>query len=81
MGLQEAETYVSLCHNTITQYIATRSIMDLCLAAKRRPGPRVSKMWWEQEGFYLEGMRTASWVAEQTEGGEEIDMKGADTDD
>ena len=32
-------------------------------------------------GFYLEGMRTASRVAEQTEGGEEIDMKGADTDD
>ena len=51
------------------------------MAAKRRPGPRVSKMWWEQEGFYLEGMRTASRVAEQTEGGEEIDMKGADTDD
>ena len=41
-GLQEVETYVSCCQNTVVQYIATRPIMDLCLAAKRRLGPRVA---------------------------------------
>ena len=40
--LQEVETYVSCRQNTVVQYIATRPIMDLCLAAKRRPGPRVA---------------------------------------
>ena len=40
-GLQEVETYVSLRQNTVAQYISARHIMDLCLAAKRRPEPRV----------------------------------------
>ena len=70
-GLQEVETYVSRRHNTMAQYIATRPIMDLCLAAKRRPGPRVAIRWWEQEGLDLEGMRTAAWEAERMEGGGE----------
>ena len=43
-GLQEVETYISRRQNTVAQYIATRPIMDLCLVAKRRPGPRVA-MW------------------------------------
>ena len=38
--------------------------MDLCMAAKRRPGPRVETRWWEQERLDLEGMRTAAWEAE-----------------
>ena len=55
--------------------------MDLCLAAKRRPGPRVVMRWWEQEGVDLEGMRTADRDAEQTEGGEETDGTETSTDD
>ena len=43
-GLQELETYVSHHQNTVSQYISNRPIMDLFLATKRRPGPRV-KMW------------------------------------
>ena len=46
-GLQEEETYVSCHQNTVSRYIATRPITDLCLAAKRSPGPRVANMWWE----------------------------------
>ena len=42
-GLQEFETHFSRLQNTFTQLIATRPIMDLCLAAERRPGSRVSK--------------------------------------
>ena len=43
-GLQEVETYVSHHQNTVVQYIATRTIVDLCLAENRMPGPRVA-MW------------------------------------
>ena len=46
-GMQNMETYVSLCHNTVTQFIATRPIMDLCLAADLRPASTVTKWWWE----------------------------------
>ena len=52
-GLQEVETYVSRCQNTVAQYIETRHIMDLCLVEKQRPGPRVAMRWWEQEGLDL----------------------------
>ena len=68
-GLQAVETCVSFRHNTVTQFIATRTIMDLSLAADRRPGSRVSKQWWEQDGLDVEGMRTVDWEAERTEGG------------
>ena len=44
-GFQEVEAYVSCHQNTVAQYIATRSIMDLCLAEKRRPGTRVVMRW------------------------------------
>ena len=60
-GLQESDTYVSRHQNTVAQYIATRPIMDLCLAAKRRPGTRVEIRWWEQEGLDLEGIRMEAW--------------------
>ena len=55
-GLQELETYVYYHRNTAAQYIATRPIMGLCLATKRRPVERVAMRWWEQEGLDLEGM-------------------------
>ena len=40
-GLKEVETYISCCQITVAQFIATRPIMDLCLAAEWRPGSRV----------------------------------------
>ena len=42
-GLQEVETYASRSQNIVAQYIETRDIMYLCLAAKRRPG-KISEM-------------------------------------
>ena len=33
-GLQEVDTYVSRCQNTVAQFIATRPIRNLCLAAE-----------------------------------------------
>ena len=48
VGLQDVETYVYRHHNTVTQFIATRPIMDLCMVAERRLGPMVSERWMEQ---------------------------------
>ena len=44
--LQEVETYLYHLHNTVAQFIATRPIMDLCLAAERSLGSRITKQWW-----------------------------------
>ena len=82
MGLQEVDTYISFCQNTVVQYISNSPIIDLCLAEKRRLGPIVSMWWWEQEGLDLEGMRIESHEAERTEGDEEeTDGKETTTDD
>ena len=59
-GLQKVDTYVSCRQNTLDEYIATMTIIDLCLVEKQRPGPRVTMRWWEQEGLYLEGMQAAA---------------------
>ena len=65
--LQEVETYVSRLQDTVAQYITTRPIMYLCLEAKRRPGPRVTMRWWEQEGLDLQGMRTSAQESDRME--------------
>ena len=44
-GLQEVETYAYFLHYTFVQFIDTRTIMDLYLAADWRPGPRISNRW------------------------------------
>ena len=80
-GLHEVEAYVSRRQNTVEQYISTMPIMDLCLAAKRRPGTRVEMWWWEQKGLDLEGMWTAAREAEGTEGEEDTDGTETATDD
>ena len=67
-GLNEVETYISRRQNTVAQYIATRPIMDLRLAVKCRPGPRVAMRWREQEGMHLERIKIASQEAERMEG-------------
>ena len=69
VGLQEVDNYVSVCHITVAQIIATRPIMELCLAADRRPGPRISNRWWEKDKVDVEGMRTAAQEADRTEVG------------
>ena len=47
-GVQEVETYVPRRQNTIAQFIATRPIIDLSLAAAQRLGDQVLERWWEQ---------------------------------
>ena len=59
-GFQNMNTYVSRRYNTVAQFILTRPIMELCLAAERRPGSRVANQWCDQDRLDLEGMRTAA---------------------
>ena len=43
--------------------------MDLFLASERRPGPRVSRWWLDQDGVDMEGIQTVDGTAECTKGG------------
>ena len=56
-GLRDVEAYIYRLQNTVSQFIATRPIIDLCLATERHPWSRVVKRWWDQEGLDLEGMK------------------------
>ena len=53
--LEELEMYISRRHNTVCQYIATRTSLDLCLEVNRRPVARETQMWWKQEGINFTG--------------------------
>ena len=46
------------------QFIATRPIMDMCLALEQHPGAWVSQRWREQGKMELEGIRAASRALE-----------------
>ena len=71
VGLKEVDTYVLLFHNNVTLYNATRTTMDLCLAAERRLGARVSMRWWEQAGLKLGQVESEKETyIEEEEGGE-----------
>ena len=56
-GTEGIRKSITRRQNTVAQYIATRTIMDLCERATRRPGARVSWRWWEHDIIYLEGAR------------------------
>ena len=53
-GFKGIRKSVTRRKNTAAQYIATRTIMDLCERSTRRPRARVSRKWWEQAGINLE---------------------------
>ena len=60
------DTYVSCRQNKVAQFIATRAIMDLCLAEERRPGSRMTNQCWEHDGLDVEGMQMLAPEAELT---------------
>ena len=43
--------------NTVEQFIATQSLLDLCEETDRTPGARIMMRWWEQAGIDLSGAR------------------------
>ena len=48
VDLEKSETYLLHNHNTVTQYIPTWTILELCIAENQRPGAQVSMRWGEQ---------------------------------
>ena len=70
-GFEGIGTFVTKRQNTVSQYIATRPILDLCEWAAQRPGVRVSWWWWEQDGLDLEKTKKRALV--EYDGEEEID--------
>ena len=53
-----------------TQYIATRSLLDLCEGTERVPGAQVGLRWWEQVGIDLAGAQEAKAATAEGDGGE-----------
>ena len=64
VGLEDIGVYIALLHNTVTQYIANRPIMDLCLAAERKPGMCLSRQWWGQLALDTQRIRAGNVEAE-----------------
>ena len=62
-------TYISCIKKIIYKCIATCPILELCLAAERRPGKTFPKRLWEQESISWEGVGEAG--KETEEDGEE----------
>ena len=70
-GFQTIEEYIRRRQNMVVQYIATRSLLDLCEGSERAPGERAGMRWWDQAGINLEGEREASAAVAEKDGGEE----------
>ena len=51
--LEDMETYVAHRYNTVANFIATRSIVDLCLEAERLPEEQVYQRRREQDNLDL----------------------------
>ena len=50
-GLTDVRTSINRRQNTVTQYIDTRPLLDLCKGVTQREGVRVTLRWWDQTGI------------------------------
>ena len=66
-GFELMETYIHQRQNTVTDYIATLPILDLCEAAERKRGAWVGIRWREQEGLELAGERETTAAAAEVD--------------
>ena len=57
----------------VTQYIATRPILELCKKTVRRLGVWFYRRWWDQEGLDLAGARAVLEEAVDVEDGREVE--------
>ena len=60
-------TYITRRQNMVAHYITTRPILDLYERSAWRPGARVSRRWWEQDGLDLEGVNKRSAAAAESD--------------
>ena len=72
-GFEEVEECVLRRHNTVTQYITLRPIMDLCEETVQLSGMWVVIRWWEKEVLDLLGAWEVTSASEVEDGAEETD--------
>ena len=70
-GFLTMEEYIRQRQNTVAQYIATRSLLDLCDGLERAPGAQVGMWWWYQAGLDLAGVRVPAAATAEGDEGEE----------
>ena len=63
-GFKGIGTYITRRQNKVAQYIATRPILEFCERSTGRPGARVFRRWWVQDGLDWEGEKRAVAAAE-----------------
>ena len=63
VGLYEIRAYIACRQNKVAQYIATRTIIDLCMVAEGRVLMRLSWRCWEHPALYILGIRSGSAAA------------------
>ena len=69
-GFEPMKNYIRKRQNMVAQYIATRSILNLCEAEERNQGACVGMRWQEQAVINTEGaMETATAAAEEDKDG------------
>ena len=61
------EEYIRRQQNTVAQYIATLSLIDLCEGLERYPGVKVGIWWWEQTGINMKWAREEVAAAAEAE--------------
>ena len=71
-GFKDIRTLINNRQNTVAQYIATRTLLELCKGINQIGGARVSRMWWDQKGVDWE--KAKARVAE-TDSESETDTK------
>ena len=64
VGLEDIGIYISCKQNTVTQYIATHPIMDLCLVSDRKPRMHLSRQWWEHPALDIMWIRAGQAASE-----------------
>ena len=72
MGVVGIQTSILQRQNMVAQFIATRTILDLCKQATRQPGARVSRRWWQQTGIDWKGVWEKAVEAEAEPGTEAV---------
>ena len=67
-GLTDIRTSILKRQNTVTQYIATRPLLDLCKGARAREGAKVPLRWWDQAGIDWETAKAKGVETYRTDG-------------
>ena len=68
---QIMEEYIRRRQNMVTEYIAARSLLDLCEGSERATWAQMGMRWWKQAGINLAGAREGAAAATDKDGGAE----------